>query len=101
MAEIKTGMIGDVPEELRRLKYEIVKINRMFDLFSNPGESLEDLRVTHRHEAEMVELRRQVEVGSAPSPPLNQQTGYNRFPSEERSTLHRFLRLFYTWALLS
>ena len=51
----------------------------------------------------MVELRGQVELGSAPSPPLNQQAGNDRFPipmySGERGTLSRFLKLFYTWAL--
>ena len=57
------------------------------------------------YEAEIINLRRQVELSSAPSPPLNQQAGNDRFPipsySGERSTLSRFLKLFYTWALSS
>ena len=44
----------------------------------------------------MVNLRRQVELGSVPSPPLNQQAVNDRFPipiySGERSTLSRFLK---------
>ena len=51
----------------------------------------------------MTNLRRQFERGSAPLPPQNQQAGTDRFPipvySGERSTLSRFLKLFYTWAL--
>ena len=51
----------------------------------------------------MVELRRQVELSSAPSPPPNQQAGNDRFPipiySGERSTLPNFLERFYAWAL--
>ena len=50
----------------------------------------------------MVDLRRQVELGSAPSPPLNQQAGNDRFQIPiyfgERSTLPRFLKRFYTGA---
>ena len=53
----------------------------------------------------MVNLRKQVERGSAPLPPQNQQAGTVRFPiptySGERSTLSRFLKHFYTWALTS
>ena len=55
-----------------------------------------------RYKAEMVNLTRQVELGSAPSPPLNQQAGNDRFPipiySGERSTLSRFLNIFCTWS---
>ena len=51
----------------------------------------------------MTNLKRQVERGSAPLSPQNRQAGTDRFPipmySEERSTLLRFLKLFYTWAL--
>ena len=51
------------------------------------------------------DLRRQVERGSAPSPPQNQQAGTDRFPipmySRERNSLSRFLKHFYTWALSS
>ena len=53
----------------------------------------------------MINLRRQVERDSAPLPPQNQQAGTDRFPtpmcSGERSSLSRFLKLFYTWALSS
>ena len=60
------------------------------------------LRV-HRCESEMPNLRRQVERGSVPLPSQNQQAGADRFPipiySGERSTLSRFLKLFYTWTL--
>ena len=51
----------------------------------------------------MTNLKRQVERGSAPLPSQNQQAGTDRFPipiySGERSTLSRFLKLFYTCAL--
>ena len=53
----------------------------------------------------MVNLRKQVERGSAPLPPQNQQAGTVRFPiptySGERSTLSRYLKHFYAWALTS
>ena len=89
-------------EKLRRLSYKIEDINRGFDTFDVlvASEALGDLRVkVYRHVAEMVELRRQVELSSAPSPPLNQQAENYRFPiaiySGERSTLSNFLNLFY------
>ena len=104
MAKITEGPIRDVLEKLRRLSYKIEEINRRFDTFACTGETLGDLKVKlYRHEAEIVELRRQVELNSAPSPPLNQQAGNDRFPipiySGERSTLQNFLKLFYAWAL--
>ena len=104
MAKITEGPIRDVLEKLRRLSYKIEEINRRFDTFACTGETLGDLKVKlYRHEAEIVELRRQVELNSAPSPSLNQQAGNDRFPipiySGERSTLHNFLKLFYAWAL--
>ena len=81
MAKITEGPIRDVLEKLRRLSYKIEEINRRFDTFACTGETLGDLKVKlHRHEAEIVELRKQVELSSAPSPPLNQQTGNDRFP---------------------
>ena len=53
----------------------------------------------------MINLRRQVERGSAALPPQNQQAGTDRFPipmySGERNILSRFLKHFYTWALSS
>ena len=53
----------------------------------------------------MTDLTRQVERGSAPLPPQNQQAGIDRFPipiySGERNSLSRFLKHFYTWALSS
>ena len=104
MAKITEGPIRDVLEKLRRLSYKIEEINRRFDTFACTGETLGDLKVKlYRHEAEIVELRRQVELNSAPSRPLNQQAGNDRFPipiySGERSTLQNFLKLFYAWAL--
>ena len=104
MAKITEGPIRDALEKLRRLSYKIEEINRRFDTFACTGETLGDLKVkVYRHEAEMVELRRQVELSSAPLPPLNQQAGNDRFPipiySGERSTLSNFLKLFYAWAV--
>ena len=100
MAEIRDGTNKEVLEKLRRLSYEIEDINRRFDSLDRTGETIDDFRVkVDRHEAEMVNLRKQVELGSAPSPPLNQQAGIDRFPipiySRERITLSRFLKLFY------
>ena len=97
MAEIRDGTNKEVLEKLRRLSYEIEDINRRFDSFDRTGETIDDFRVkVDRYEAEMVNLRKQVELGSAPSPPLNQQAGIDRFPipiySRERITLSRFLK---------
>ena len=51
----------------------------------------------------MTNLKRQVERGLTPLPSQNQQADTDRFPipiySGERSTLSRFLKLFYTCAL--
>ena len=101
MAEIRDGTIKEVLETLRRLSYDIEAINRMFDPFDRTGGTLDDFRVkVDRYKDEMVNLRKQVELGSAPSPPLNQQAGNDRFPipiySGQRSILSRFLKLFYT-----
>ena len=56
-----------------------------------------------RHETELVGLKRHGELGMAPSPPPNQWTGRDRFLVSicfgERSTLPRFPKLLYTWAL--
>ena len=87
--------------KLRRLSYEIEENNRRFDTLDRTGETLDDVRVRVDHyESEMINLRRQVERGSALLPPQNQQTGTDRFPipmySGERSSLSRFLKLFYT-----
>ena len=53
----------------------------------------------------MINLRTQIERCSAPLPSQNQQVGTDRFPipmySGGRSSLSRFLKFFYTWALLS
>ena len=101
MAEIRDGTIKEVLEKLRRLSYEIEEINRRFDSLDRTGGTLDDFRVkVDPYKTEMVNLRRQVEIGSVPSPPLNQQAGNDRFPipiySGERSSLSRFLKLFYT-----
>ena len=104
MAEIRDVTIKEVLEKLRRLSYEIEEINRRFDSIDRTGGTLVDFRVKVDHyETEMINSRRQVELGSAPSRPLNQQAGNDRFPvpmySGEHTTLSRFLKLFYTWAL--
>ena len=63
MAKITEGPIRDVLEKLRRLSYKIEEINRGFDTFACTGETLGDLKVkVYRPEAEIVELRRQVEL---------------------------------------
>ena len=101
MAEIR-----DIQEELRRLRCEIGEINKRFDAFACASETLDDPRVTvDRHEAEMVELRRRGELGSAPSPPLNQQTENDRFPISPftlGNAVHCLgsSKRFYAWALL-
>ena len=105
MVEIRDGKIKEVLEKLRRLSYEIEEINRTFDSVDRTGDTLDDLRLRADHyESEMTNLRRQVERGSAPLAPQNQQAGTDRFPfpiySGELSTMSRFLKLFYTWALL-
>ena len=100
MSEIRDGTIKEVLEKLRRLSYEIEDINRMFDPFDRTGGTFDDFRVkVDRYKAEMVDLRKQVELGSAPSLPLNQQAGDARFPipinsGQQRSILSRFLKLF-------
>ena len=104
MAEIRDGTVKEVLEKLRCLSYDIEEINKRFDTVDRTGDTLEDLKVrVYHHENEMTNLKRQVERGSAPLPPLNQQAGTHRFPipmySGERSSLSRFLKLFYTWAL--
>ena len=101
MTGIRDGTITDVLEKLRRLSYEIEEINRRFYAFACTCEAPDDLRIeVHRHEAEMVELQRQVELGSSPSPPLNQLAENDRFSipiySGKRSTLPRFSKRFYT-----
>ena len=91
-------------EKLRRLSYEIEENNRRFDTLGRTGDTLDDFRArVDHHESEMINLRRQVERGSGPLPPQNQQVGTDRFPipmySGKPSGLSRFLKLFYTWAL--
>ena len=69
MAEIRDGTIKEVLKKLRRLSYEIEDINRRFTFFDGTVGTLGDLRVkVDRYEAEMVNLRRQVELGSTPTP---------------------------------
>ena len=105
MAEIRNDTVKEVFEELRRLSYDIEEINKSFDTVDRTGDTLEELRVRvyHHHENKMTNLKRQVERGSAPLPPQNQQAGTDRFPipmySGERSSLSMFLKLLYTWAL--
>ena len=104
MAEIRDGTIKEVLEKLRLLSDEIEEINRRFDSLDRTGNTLDDFRVrADYYEKEMINLRRQVERGLAALPPQNQQVGTDRFPipmySGERSSLSRFLKLFYPWAL--
>ena len=106
MAEIRDGTIKEVVEKLRRLSYGIEEISKRFDSLDRTGDVLDDFRLkVDRYESEMTNLRRQVKRGSAPLPPQNQQAGTDRFLipiySGERSTLSRFLNLFYTWDLSS
>ena len=101
MAEIRDGTVKEALEKLRRLSYEIDEINRRFDTLDRTGDSLEDFRVRVDHyENEMINHRRQVERGSAPLPLQNKQAGTDKFPipiySGERTSLSRFLNLFYT-----
>ena len=100
IAEIRDGTMKEVLEKLRRLSYDIEEINKRFDTLDRTAVTLEDY-----YENEMVNLRKQVERGSAPLPPQSQQVGTVRFPiptySGKRSTPYRFLKHFYTWALSS
>ena len=105
-AEIRDGTIKEVLEELRLLNDEIEEINRRFDSLDRTGNTLDDFRVrVHYYVNEVTDLGRQVERGSAPLSPQNQQAGTDRFPipmySGERNSLFRFLKHFYTWALSS
>ena len=104
VAEIRDGTVKKVLEKLRGLSDDIEEIDRRFDTVDRTGDTLEDLRVRVYHqENEMTNLKRQVERGSVPLPPQNQQAGSDRFPipmySGECNSLSRFLKLFYTWAL--
>ena len=104
MAEIRDGTIKQVLEKLRLLSDEIEQINRRFDSLNRTGNTLDDFMVrVDYYENEMTYLRRQVERGSAPLPPQNQQAGTDRFPipiySGERNSLSRFLKHFYIHGL--
>ena len=95
MAEIRDGTVKEVLEKLRHLSYDIEEINKRFDTVDRTGDTLEDLRVrVYHHENEWTNLKRQVERGSTPLPPQNQQAGTDRFPipmySGECSSLPRF-----------
>ena len=101
MTEIRDGTIKEVLEKLRLLSYELEEINRRFDTVDRTGDTLDDFRVrVDCYENEMADLRRQVERGSAPLPSQNQQAETDKFPipmySEERNSLSRFLKHFYT-----
>ena len=101
VAEIRDGTVKEVLKKLWRLSYDIKEINKRFDTVDRTGDTLEDLRVrVYHHENEMTNLKRQVERGSPPLPPQNQQAGNDRFPipmySGERNSQFRFLKHFYT-----
>ena len=105
-AEIRDGTIKEVLEKLRLLSDEIEEINRRFDSLDRTGNALYDFRVkVYYYENEMINLRRQVERGSAALPPQNQQAGTDRFPipmySVRRNSLPRFLKHSYRWVLPS
>ena len=95
MAETMDGMTKEVLEKLRLLSDEIEEINRRFDSLDRTGDTLlEDLRIrVDNHENEMTDLRRQVERGSAPLPPQNQQAGTDRFPIPMYSGSQAFLHM--------
>ena len=104
MADFRDGTIKEALEKHRHLSYEVEKINRRFGTLDRTGDTLDDFRARVDHyESEMINLKRQVERGSGPLPPQNQQMGTDRFSipmySEKPSSLSRFLKLFYTWAL--
>ena len=104
MAEIRDGTMKDVLVKLRLLSDEIAEINRRFGTVDRTGNTLDDSRVkVNCCENDMADLRRQVERGSTPVPSQNQQAGTFPIPmySGERSSLSRFLKQFYTWALSS
>ena len=94
MAEIRDGRMKDVLVKLRLLSDEIEEINRRFGTVN---------RTDNRYESDLADLRRQVERGSTPLPPQNQQAGTFPIPmySGERNSLSRFLKQFHTWALSS
>ena len=94
MAEIRDATMKDVLVKLRLLSDEIEEINRRFGTVDRTG---------NRYESDLADLRRQVERGSTPLPPPNQQAGTFPIPmySGERSSLSRFLKQFHTWALSS
>ena len=94
----------DVLIKLQLLSDEIEEINRRFSTVDRTGNTLDDLRVrVNCYENDMADLRRQVERGSTPLPPPNQQAGTFPIPmySGERSSQSRFLKQFHTWALSS
>ena len=81
MTEIRDGTVKEVLEKLRGLSDDIEEINKRFDTVDRTGDTLKDLRIrVDNHENQMTDLRRQVERGSAPLPPQNQQAGTDRFP---------------------
>ena len=76
VAESRDGTVKEVLEKLWGLSYDIEEINKRFDTVYRTGDTLEDLRVrVYNHENEMTNLKRQVELGSVPLPPQNQQAG--------------------------
>ena len=104
MAEIRDGTMKDVLVKLQLLSDEIEEINRRFGTVDRTGNTLDALRVrVNCYENDMADLRRQVGRGSTPLLSQNQQAGTFPIPmySGERSSLSRFLKQFYTWALSS
>ena len=71
--ESRDGTIKEVLETFRPLGYEIGDINGRFDSLDRTGGTLDNFRVkVDKYETGLMSLRRQIELGSAPLPPLNQ-----------------------------
>ena len=102
MAELRDGTMKDVLVKIQLLSDEIEEIKRRFGTVDRTGNTLDDLRVrVNCYGNDIADLRRQVERGSTPLPPPNQQAGTFPIPmySGERGSLSRFLKQFHTWAL--
>ena len=106
LEEIRTSTIWSAREKVEQLLAMIEETNRRFEEFEKKSVTLDDLLgvkvMVDRHEAELVGLqrRRQEELGRVQS---SEQAGGERLPipmySGDRSTLPRFLNVFFTWAI--
>ena len=106
LEEIRASTIWSAREKVEQLLAMIEETNQRFDEFVKRSVTLDDLLgvkvMVDRHEAELVGLqrRRQEELGRVQS---SEQAGGERLPipmySGDRSTLPRFLNVFFTWAI--